>query len=346
MKSRLCSVRLACALALSAPIVIVQTRASAQDSANDANAQYRKAFEALDRKNWPEARRLLLPLWSKAHTWDVAAGLGQAEFLLENHATGATYTAFALANLPPKEKTKTAERLRAALSEMKEAVGTVHLAVNVDGAEILVEQEIVGTSPLAREVYLNPGTRLLQARLANGALSRQTLEVEAGKSYEVALSVEPSLNGQQVAVAPLESADETAHATLPVHDDRAAPNWAPVLVTGGLAVAAAAIGTGFAIDASSAKSDGSKALAEAESQFGNNPCAPSKGAGSEICRSVHDAEDRRKRSNTVATASFIAGGIFAVAAVGSYFLWAKKASPRLDAWLGPDGGGLGLNGSF
>src|SRR4051812_47810953 len=162
MKSRLYSLRIACALAVGAPALTVPTQAIAQESANDANPQYRKAFDALAQKDWSEARRLLLPLWQKAQTWDVAAGLGQAEFLLQNYAAGATYTAFALANVPPKEKTKTAERLRAALAEMKEAVATVHIAVNEDGAEILVEDQPVGTSPLAREVYLNPGTHVLQ----------------------------------------------------------------------------------------------------------------------------------------------------------------------------------------
>ena len=354
MKLRGSSLRLAfafaCALAISSPVLLEVTPAGAQELANDANAQYRKAFEALGQKNWSEARRLLLPLWQKSHTWDVASGLGQAEFLLKNYAAGATYTAFALANLPPKEKTTTAERLRAALSEMKEAVGTVHFAVSEAGAEILVEQDVVGTSPLAREVYLDPGSHLLQARLASGGSSKQRLEVDAGKSYQVALNLEPSLNERPAALAPLGSPEGSSHppnANLPVHDDGAGANWAPVLVTGGLAVAAAAIGTGFAIAARSAKSEGSKALTDAKSAFGDNPCAASNGAGSEICQSVQSAEDRRKRSNTVATASFVVGGVFALAAVGSYLIWAAKpASPRLDAWLGPAGGGLGLNGSF
>lgn len=326
----------------------VAAPAFAQALASDANVQYRKAFDALAQKNWPEARRLLLPLWQKSHTWDVAAGLGQSEFLLGNYAAGATYTAFALANLPPKEKASTAERLRAALGEMKEAVGTVLVTVNEDGAEILAEHELVGSSPLAREVYLNPGPRLLEARLANGTLSKQTLQVEAGKSYRVALIVDTPLAQRQAALAAQAPATRAsaADARAPLHDDGARPNWAPVLVSGGLAVAALAIGTGFALDASSAKSDGSKFLSVAEAEFGSNPCAPSKGAGSPSCQSIHSAEDRRKSSNTVSTISFVSSGVFALAAVGSYFLWTKQAPPRIDAWLGAGSGGLRLNGSF
>ena len=349
MKLRLHSLSLACALALGTAAVLVPAPAGAQESANDANPQYRKAFDALAQKNWAEARRLLLPLWQKARTWDVAAGLGQAEFLLQNRALGATYTAFALANLPPKEKTKTAERLRAALAEMKEAVATIHVTVSQDGAEIWVAGELVGTSPLARELYLDPGIHSIQARLESGAQSGQRLEVQAGKSYEVALSVDNPVDASHAGIAPATPASATPTAGIappPAAGDSGGRTWVPVFVTGGLAVAAAAIGTGFAVDARSAKADGAKALSEAEAQFGMNPCTASNGGGSEICQSLENAEDRRKSSNTVATVSFVVSGVFAVAAIGSYFLWAKPAAPRLDAWLGSESGGLSLKGNF
>src|SRR6188768_3844298 len=328
MTSRFCSLRLAGLLALSLPVLIAADRAYAQESVKDANAQYRKAFDALAQKKWPEARRLLLALWGQSHTWDVAAGLGQAEFLLENRAAGATYTAFAVANVPPRENTKTVERLRAALNEMREAVGTVRVVVNKDGAEIVVEQQVVGSSPLTREIYLNPGRRLLEARLANGGHGQQTLEVQAGKSYRVALIVEPppSEPGPSSRAVSSNSAPTSAMPPAPPADQRGTSRtWTPVFITGGLALAAAAVGTGFAIDAQSAKNDGEKALSNAEAEFGSNPCTPAKGGGSELCQSVNELQDRRKSSNTAATASFIAGGVFALAAVGSYFLWAKPS---------------------
>lgn len=348
MNSRFYSFRLACRLALSACLVSVAGPAAAQELANDANAQYRKAFAALSQRDWPEARRLLLPLWRRSHTWDVASGLGQAEFFLDDYAAGAAYTAFALANLPPKEKVMTAERLRAALGEMKKAVGTLHITVSEDAAEILLDNEVVGISPQAREVYANPGRHWLQARLPNGARSGQSLLVEAGKSYQVALILETPLDDTASASPASTSGSTTAapNANPPVDHERSRANWTPVVVSGGLAVAAAAIGAGFAIDANSAKTNGAQALAEAEAEFGNNPCAPSNGGGSEICQSVQGAADRRKTSNTVATASFAISGVFALTAIGSYFLWAKPRAPRVDAWLGPSGGGLHWAGQF
>jgi hypothetical protein len=339
-------------MALSLPAVTAPVCAQAQEAASDANAQYRKAFDALAKQNWAEARRLLLPLWAKSHTWDVAAGLGQAEFLLKNYADGAQYTAFALANVPPKEKTKTVDHLKAALVEMKAAVGTARISVSKDAAEVLIDGQTVGVAPLLTEVYLNPGSRQLEARLSSGGSGEQTLEVTAGQSYQVALIVEkpqaeaaPTIVPQQ---EPPKPATQTPTSEPPISHDNATPNWAPVLITGGLAIVAVGFGTGFALDASSAKSDGAKSLSSAEAQFGSNPCTTQKGASSGICQELQTHQDRRSSSSTGATISFVAGGVFAAAAVASYFLWAKPESTqgRVDAWVAPNAGGLRLQGSF
>lgn len=343
---------LVCALAVVLPATLAPSRAAAEESATDANTQYRRAFDFLAKGNWAEARRMLLPLWEKSHTWDVAAGLGQAEFLLKNYAAGARYTAFALANVPPKEKTKTVEHLRAALAEMKEAVGTVRVSVSKDGADINADGERVGTSPLRDEVFLNPGPRLLEARLPNGALGRETLDVEAGKTYEVALIIEKNM--LDATASPAIQPQAAPKPDLPAPGAQTtvdplrirAPNWAPVLITGGLAVVALGIGTGFALDASSAKSDAAKALSSAQSQFGSNPCTPSKGGDSGTCQTLQSNRDRQDSSSTIATVSFISGGLLAAAAVASYYIWAKPEQNRIEAWGGPTGGGLRVLGSF
>jgi len=57
MKSGLYALPLASALALASPVVIMPAPASAQEAANDANRQCRKAFEALA-KSKPSVPRL------------------------------------------------------------------------------------------------------------------------------------------------------------------------------------------------------------------------------------------------------------------------------------------------
>jgi len=322
-----------------------------------AKAQYRRALEAIGKQNWAEARDLLLPLWNEKHTYDVAAALGQAEFNLKDYAAGTQHMAFAAANIPVKEKVAIVERIQGSLAEMKRSVGIVVFSVNKDGAEITVDGQTVGSSPLSTEIYVNPGTRVLEARLTDGSSAKQTIEVVPGKTYNVGLLVEKA-EKSAVTAAPIAPGTSTAPvlaqpepaptAAPPPIESAARPNWTPVLITGGLTVVALAVGTGFALDASSAKADGDSYLKQAQSQFGGNPCTQPSGASSGVCTSLQAQEDRRSHSMTGATISFVAGGVFAASTVVSYFVWAtpKSASAPIDAWVGPAGAGLRLQGSF
>jgi len=343
-------------IALIVPAVFATASAQAQQASTTpatAKAQYGKALEAMKREDWSEARALLEPLWENMHTYDIAAALGQAEFMLKDYAAGTQHMAFAAANVPLKEKVATVQRIRSALVEMKQAVGTVRFSVSKDGAEVLADGKVVGTSPLAIEVYLNPGPHKLEARTSNGASGNEMLEVVAGKSYEVALVLEkPSAAAvTPVVVAPVEAKKPEPPSTIeepPVRDEKTEPNWVPVIVSGGLAVVAAAVGTGFVMDAKSAKKDAANSLNNAQDLYGPNPCDPQKGGGSKVCQDLQSQQDRRGTSQTVATVSFVASGVFALAAVGSYVLWRhpKTEQPRVGAWVGSQGAGLSLQGSF
>jgi hypothetical protein len=283
-----------------------------------------------------------------------AAALGQAEFMLKDYAAGTQHMAFAAANVPLKEKAATVQRIQSALVEMKQHVGTVRFSVSKDAAEILADGKLVGTSPLATEVYLNPGPHKLEARLSNGASAKEALEVEAGKSYEIALVLRKPSAGAAAAIVPASAPPAEAKvqeppapiAPPPVPDEKAAPNWVPVMVSGGLAVVAAAVGTGFLLDARSAKNDAETQLDKAEAEFGAYPCDSPTGGAVTSCQELESTLARRDRSMTGATVSFVVGGIFAAGAIGSYFLWRKPSQPRVDASVGPGGASLTLRGSF
>ena len=167
-------------------LALVTRSASAQTAdleRETARAQYRNALDAADRNDWAEARRLYLELWNKSRSYDVASGIGLAEFRLGRHALGARFMARALDDMPLKEKTEVRQRLEAMLTEMKKAVAVVHLSVSQDSAEIRADGEVLGTSPSVKDVYLEPGTRSLEA-----VLGRAPTDAEMAEALEMSES--------------------------------------------------------------------------------------------------------------------------------------------------------------
>ena len=254
--------------------------AQAPDTTREAaRAQYRKALEAADRNDWTEARRIYLELWAKAQSYDVASGLGLAEFKLGHHALGARYVARALDDMPLKEKPEARQRLQAMLAEMKQTVAAVRVSVSKDGAQIRADREPLGTSPLTKETYLEPGPHSVEAVLGTDRGSK-SVDVIAGETSTIDLVLQPT--GQP---APMAGAAPPKDLPAPptASSNRARPNWAPTLVTGGLALVAVGVGIGFAVDASNANSDADKTLRQANPMFGGNPCEPTNGGSSSVC---------------------------------------------------------------
>jgi hypothetical protein len=325
---------------LSAPL----SAAAQQPQPTTSQAQYRKAYKAMEQGQWSDAKSLLLDLWSKAQTYDVAESLSHVEFHARNYAASARYMSFAIDNTPPQDSPRNLEARRSKLAEAKAHVGTVHVSVAQPAVDVIVDGESVGVSPLRSPVFLDPGRHMIGARSANGDLEPKPLEVVAGATYQVELDVPLS---SSTAPAVTTSPPPTTVPPPPSQMERDRYTWVPVYVTGGLALVALGVGTGFALDAKSAKSSGETKLAEAKRQFGDvEPCGV--GGSSATCSELNSLQDRRSRSKTIATVSFVMGGVFAAAAVGSYVLWAPKgaASSRMSAWVGGQGGGLQFQGSF
>src|SRR5450432_1423101 len=75
-----------------------------KSAVGSSQVRYREALDAFRKGQWPDARRLLLALWSEAHSYDVAVTLVQTEYQLGHYAAAARYLEFALVNIPPTEK--------------------------------------------------------------------------------------------------------------------------------------------------------------------------------------------------------------------------------------------------
>lgn len=351
------SLRLAClAVAVALPVATAPARADAQEPVDAANAQYRKASAAVERKDWPEVRQLLLPLWEKKRTWDVAVGLGKAEWYLGNRAVGTRYMAFAVANIPPKEKTRAVEGLRTALNEMKAGVGTLLISVNKDHAEVLADGHVVGSSPLETDTFLDPGPHVLQARLGNAVSAKETVEVEAGKTYNVALLVDPSIKAAPIA-APVATQDDKLNEPPPVqqtppeasHSDSGSVQPRTIALIAGASVTAIAAGVGivFALKASSHNQDAKNI----GGSLGPEECSNPMGTSISQCSELETSLNSRDSASRVEAVSFGIAGVAAVTTAVLYFAWPRQRTGSTSQFqvtplATSRAGGLILTGSF
>jgi hypothetical protein len=119
------------------------------------------------------------------------------------------------------------------IQKLRGRVATVKVVVNVPGADILVDDEKVGTSPLSKPLTVSQGRRKITASIDGKPPATKTIEVAGGDNTSVDLQIE-----SESAATPPPPPPPPA----PVETHRKVP-LVPWIVAGGLFVGAAVTGT-------------------------------------------------------------------------------------------------------
>jgi hypothetical protein len=119
-----------------------------------------------------------------------------------------------------------------------------------------------------------------------------------------------------------------------------------VVLIGSATLAVAGVGWGIAFTrAANMKADDADALKD---EIGKQPCTG--GAKPDDCGELEDAVDGEHKYRNLALGSFVAGGVFAAATVGTWFLWKpSSAAPKAVGFgVAPTASGWALraSGSF
>jgi hypothetical protein len=325
------------ATATSFPTVAAAQAASTEEAPNP-QSEYRKAHEAARARNWPEARRILLALWKREKTYDVAASLSEAEFALGRAAASARYMDYALRHVTPNESAATIANMKSALDKIRPKVGGAKVIINEPTAQLSVDGEVVDHDPKL-EIFLDPGQHVLEASAGDRRLSK-TILVRAGETQTFEFDLPP-------AAPKLLAQPATGEPAAPEQPDTAEQGIGVrkiVLFAGGaLAMAGLGSGIGFGIASNSAEDD----VKDYRAQVGSSGCQNSSSSGD--CSALRDAVESQRRSSLIANVSY---GVAAVGlvAVGAALLWpqtedAKDArASRVELrWTG---NGFSLGGTF
>jgi hypothetical protein len=313
---------------------------TAADQATASQAEYRKAHEAARAHNWVEARRILLGLWSKAKTYDVAASLSEAEFALGHPAASAQYMDYALRNVTPNESATTVANMKSAIEKIRPRVGGVKLTVSEPSAIVTVDGARVEYDPKI-EIFLEPGRRVLEAAVGERKVTK-TVDAVASETQSIELELP-----QPASTPPPPPVAESSPPT-PVKADTAdsglKPRTIALIAGGGVAVVGVGMGLGFGLASNSSESD----VEDYQRKLGANGC---QGGASAVasCASLRDAGESQRRNAHLANIGY---GIAALglATVGVALLWphsgdaASARAPNVELrWAG---NGLFLDGKF
>ncbi|MCC6559591.1 MAG: PEGA domain-containing protein [Polyangiaceae bacterium] len=296
------------ALLVSLPAGAEEHAAPAAPPASDASAGAR-ADELVGRANklakqdrWAEAEPLFREAWTLKRSYDIAGNLGLAESALGKPRLAAAHLSFAASTFPVNGKPEHRALIEQALAKVRAQVGAVVIEISEPGAQVLVDGEAVGTSPLAGEVFLDPGAHTIEARLAGFAGVSQQVEAAPGSSRRVALVLERS-------AAP----PSAAPARPPEPEGRARPGvgW---IVAGGV-LAAGALGAGLGLTVA-ANGKGAEARRIGEGIFSPSACHPSAAQVDTRCDDLQDALSARNTLSDAAVVGFVAGGALALGTLG------------------------------
>ncbi|KYF50229.1 hypothetical protein BE04_19905 [Sorangium cellulosum] len=327
--------------------------AGAQDAAvrqRKASRLYDQGVKAANAGRWEKARQLILESFQLEPTAEKAANLGRVELRAGKPRDAAEHLAFFLREakeIQPSDRDR-AERM---LTEAKAKIGTVTVQVEA-GADVLVDGHPLGTAPLERPVFVEPGSRRFEARKPGTASASQELQVQAGSAPEVQLTLAASTGPAiQVVEAPAASASVVEQRPVSVvvarptvgsgnvADTRPSTGgsswrtWA--IVSGaGLAVVGVGVGVGFSAVAAADNADFTKERDRLvrETPIGETICP---GREHDVrCRKLTELANVRDRNQAIGIAGFAVGGL-AAAGTLALVLW-KAERPAQTAKAEPD----------
>lgn len=285
-----------------------------------ARTLYKKAQLAFEAEHFDEARQLLLQVWEIRRTTDTASELGHTEMELRMYRDAAEHFEYCLGNFPPTGSKKLLKAIQEASNEAKLHIGQIRVVTNRDGAEVLVDGRLVGTSPLVSVVFVEPGSHELDLRAGTDAAS-SNFEVVAGGTYEANVPIETTPS------AAASATPATAHDSGPVsmppapnldrHDER---SLVPVVVGGVVFAAGVATALGFHFAANSEHDK----LQTYRDQYGPSGCINGTASASE-CATQWNTAKAEERDRKLSTAGLVLAGT-ALIGTSLYWFWPRGTS--------------------
>jgi len=331
--SRAMTLAAAAVLAAAAAHAAPTRTTSARDQ---AAVHFSEGNEAFTRGDTHEAYRQYLTAWELHRTFDIACNLGRAEAELGKLPQAAGHLAYCLdhfSSSPQQELQDARHRYSALFDTVRAQVSSLRFDVEPQGAEVFVNGANVGTTPLDHDIFVMPGTQVVELKRSGYRELRREIPAFAGESRSLTLELEP-LEVAPATAAPLEHEARTdqvlADAPASVVDARSI-----ALVSGAVLTAAGAgVGLGFYFQGAKLDDEASvlRERIHADNTTDPNPCATTSSSG---CAQLAQTVDRRDQAWTISTIGFVSAGVFGLGTLATWLWWPKAPASGASAHAPP-----------
>lgn len=238
------------------------------------------------------------------------------------------------------------EVVQRGLAEAKAHCGMLLFETSVPGAEIAVDGETVGRTPLDAEPWLvQPGEHVVTAQLAGYQHHSERHLLEAGRTLRVSIALQPTRDEATPAIVPETSAPAPAatpptppppppiRTPNPADEPRPVPmlpppqestarvSAIPIAIGGAITIAGLAVGFGYSSASSASAQDRDVVLANIP---GASPKCGSMTPHAAACGEAQRIGDKADAQRNLATAGFITAGVAATATL-VYWLWPRSS---------------------
>jgi hypothetical protein len=169
----------------------------AQDPTREAAIHFQRAITLYSEADYRAALAEFKRAYSIAPNVNVLYNIGQAEYQLQEYAHALTTFERYLAGGGTGHKAE----VESSLVVLRTRVGSIDVSVDAAGAEVSVDDEVVGTSPLAKPILVSVGRHRVTASKAGTTPTTRLVEISAGEVKPLSI-VLPAKAGATVIAPP------------------------------------------------------------------------------------------------------------------------------------------------
>jgi PEGA domain-containing protein len=276
-----------------------------------------RGVDAFRAGNYEEARIAFAECYQIMPKSDVLRNLSISEIQSGHYVSAARHLTQLLAAGPGELPSTVREEATSRLAQAEAQIGQLQIGVDVPGAEINIDGNVVGRSPLPGKWYIEPGQHEIQISKAGYPVESRQVFALAGVVIPVDVSLE-TLRREQAADAKAAELMGTSEGEAPgVADGKDQISTASTVVlisTGTLAAASLAAGIIFTVSANGHESD-ADGMAERLAGAGCN--------GTDLipdCQLLRQEREEAENDRERAMIGFIGFGVASAATLG-YALW-------------------------